>query len=249
MGERRRQAARSRRRRRPRAVVASLPSSPRWGCPRPRCSAVCSPGWCGPSRSPDAVAVPRRRHRRGAGRLGVSMGSLVDLETLRTVAVNWLPVLAGDRRDARPQPRRRAAAAAAARDQPGDRGVLDDRRGRLRDHRDGPRPRRRRAHGRRPAVPAGAADRRPHAGRGDAWPTAPPTGSGGPAPAADGPGWPAGLLFTVGCAVVGLVVGRLAAAAGGRPARPAGGGRRRRPHRSRSGRGGAGSRRRAPRSW
>jgi uncharacterized protein len=36
------------------------------------------------------------------------------------------------------------------------------------------------------------------------------TGNAGPAPAADGPGWPAGLLFTVGCAVVGLVVGRLA---------------------------------------
>jgi uncharacterized protein len=35
-------------------------------------------------------------------------------------------------------------------------------------------------------------------------------GGDGPAAASVGPGWPAGLLFTVGCAVVGLVVGRLA---------------------------------------
>ena len=34
-------------------------------------------------------------------------------------------------------------------------------------------------------------------------------GSGRQAAAADGPGWPAGLLFTVGCAVVGILVGRL----------------------------------------
>jgi membrane AbrB-like protein len=33
---------------------------------------------------------------------------------------------------------------------------------------------------------------------------------GGAAPAEDGPGWPAGLLFTVGCAVVGAALGRLA---------------------------------------
>ncbi|MCA0144762.1 AbrB family transcriptional regulator [Blastococcus sp. LR1] len=33
-------------------------------------------------------------------------------------------------------------------------------------------------------------------------------GSGSP-PGTDGPGWPAGLAFTVGCSVVGLVVGRL----------------------------------------
>jgi membrane AbrB-like protein len=35
-------------------------------------------------------------------------------------------------------------------------------------------------------------------------------GSGATPPAADAPGWPAGLVFTVGCAAVGLVLGRLA---------------------------------------
>jgi membrane AbrB-like protein len=34
-------------------------------------------------------------------------------------------------------------------------------------------------------------------------------GEGGPVAAEGGPGWPAGLLFTVGCAVAGLVLGRL----------------------------------------
>ena len=74
-------------------------------------------------------------------------------------------------------------------------------------------------------------------------------GGGGAAPADGGAGWPAGLLFTVGCC--GGRAGRRAAraAAGGRPPRPDGRGGRRRPHRSRPGRGGAGPRRRAPRSW
>jgi membrane AbrB-like protein len=35
------------------------------------------------------------------------------------------------------------------------------------------------------------------------------SGGSGSAAAEDGPGWPAGLLFTLGCSVVGLVVGRL----------------------------------------
>jgi membrane AbrB-like protein len=35
------------------------------------------------------------------------------------------------------------------------------------------------------------------------------SGTAGPVPADDGPGWMAGLLFTVGCSVAGLVVGRL----------------------------------------
>jgi membrane AbrB-like protein len=34
-------------------------------------------------------------------------------------------------------------------------------------------------------------------------------GTGGGPPDAGGPGWPAGLLFTVGCSVIGLLVGRL----------------------------------------
>ncbi|WP_222192613.1 AbrB family transcriptional regulator [Modestobacter italicus] len=35
------------------------------------------------------------------------------------------------------------------------------------------------------------------------------SGGAGTAPAADGPGWPAGLLFTVVCVVLGLLLGRL----------------------------------------
>jgi membrane AbrB-like protein len=35
------------------------------------------------------------------------------------------------------------------------------------------------------------------------------SGGGGPAPGGTGPGWPAGLLFTVGCCVGGVLVGRL----------------------------------------
>jgi membrane AbrB-like protein len=39
------------------------------------------------------VAVPPRATTAGQAVIGVTMGALVDLETLRTVATNWLPVL------------------------------------------------------------------------------------------------------------------------------------------------------------
>ncbi|CAA9241905.1 MAG: putative ammonia monooxygenase, partial [uncultured Blastococcus sp.] len=72
----------------------------------------------------------------------------------------------GHRRNAGTEHRRRPPAGAAARDQPGDRRLLDDRGRGRRDHRDGPRPGCRRPDGRGPPVPARPAHRRPRAGRG-----------------------------------------------------------------------------------
>jgi membrane AbrB-like protein len=42
---------------------------------------------------PGQVAVPGAATTAGQAVIGVAMGSLIDLETLRTVAANWLPVL------------------------------------------------------------------------------------------------------------------------------------------------------------
>ena len=232
------------------AVAVERRSSRRWGCPRPRCSPVCSRAWCGPSRSragspsrgspPTAGAGRARRldglaHRPGdPARRSPPTGCPSSLVTVATLALSLGAGL---------------AAAAAARDQPGDRGVLDDRRRRLRDHRDGPRPRRRRAHGRRPAVPAGAADRRPHAGRGDRGLRRLDRGRRPGRRPTTGPAGRPGCCSPSAARWSGLVVGRLAAAAGGRPARPAGRGRRRRPHRARSRARRCPASSRAPRSW
>jgi len=154
------------------------------------------------------VAVPGVAATAGQAVLGVSMGSLIDLETLRTVAGNWLPVLA-------------ATVATLA---------LSLGAGLLMRLRPGISP----VTGAFSMIAGGAsgiiamardlgADERMVAvlqylrvllivvlmplvatlAYGAS------IGSGGPAPVDDGPGWPAGLLLTVGCSVVGLVVGRL----------------------------------------
>jgi len=155
------------------------------------------------------VTVPGVAATAGQAVLGVSMGSLIDLETLRTVAGNWLPVLA-------------ATVATLA---------LSLGAGLLMRLRPGISP----VTGAFSMIAGGAsgiiamardlgADARMVAvlqylrvllivvlmplvatlayGA--------EIGDGGPAAAVDdGPGWPAGLLLTVGCSVVGLVVGRL----------------------------------------
>ena len=156
-----------------------------------------------------AVAVPARGTLAAQAVIGVSAGALIDLDTLRAVAANWLPVLlvtAGTLALS-------LGAGVLLRLQPGISPVT----------------------GAFSMIAGGAsgivamarelgADARMVAvlqylrvllivvlmpvvatvGFGAA------LGDGGPPPVADGPGWPAGLLFTVGCSVVGLVAGRLA---------------------------------------
>ena len=167
-------------------------------------------------RGPDRGNIPRPATTAAQVIIGVSMGSLIDLETLRTVGENWLPVLGVTVGTLALS----LGAGLLLRLQRGispvTGGVLDDRRGRVRDRRDGPGAGRRRPDGRRPPVPAGAADRRPHAGRRDRGSRRLPRQRLGPlSPSTIGPGCPVGLLFTVGCGVVGLVIGRLLRLPGG----------------------------------
>ena len=147
-------------------AVARRPR-PASGCPRPRCSAGWWPGWSAPSRSRRRARCPSRRApprwpssaSRSARcstptRSGRWPGAWAPI-LLVIVATLALSVVAG-------------LLLRLHRDiTPGDRRLLDDRRRGGGHHRDGPRTRCRRAHGRRPAVPARAADRQPHAGRGD----------------------------------------------------------------------------------
>jgi uncharacterized protein len=162
-----------------------------------------------------ALAVPRRAELpRGAmtaaqAAVGVAMGSLIDLATLTTVAAHWLPVLlvtvgtlllslvAGLllrlQRGITPVTGAFSMIAggasgitAMARDLGADArmvAVLQYLRVLL-------------IVVLMPVVATGVYGARP--------------GTGTATPAGDAPGWPVGLAFTVGCAVVGLLVGRLA---------------------------------------
>jgi uncharacterized protein len=190
------------------AVAASLLFSA-LGLPSPTLFAGLLAGLVRALAFPRRVAVPRVATAAGQAVLGVSMGSLIDLETLRTVAVHWLPVLAvtvatlalslGAGLLMRLQRGISPVTGAFSMIAGGASGIIAMARDLGADER-------------MVAVlqylrvllivvlmpvvatlAYGAS-----------------TGNAGPAPAADGPGWPAGLLFTVGCAVVGLVVGRLA---------------------------------------
>jgi uncharacterized protein len=162
-----------------------------------------------------ALAVPERLEMPGSAMtaaqavVGVAMGSLVDLETLRTVAAEWLPVLLvtvgtlalslGAGLLFRLQPGITPVTGTFALIAGGASGITamardlgaDDRMVAVLQYL-------------RvllivvlmPVVAAGLFGAEP--------------GGGGSLVAADSPGWLAGLAFTVGCAVVGLVLGRLA---------------------------------------
>ena len=75
------------------AIGAVAPVRRSSGCRRRRCSAGCSPGWSAPSPFRRRIAVPARAMTAAQAVVGVAMGALIDLETLRAVAANWLPVL------------------------------------------------------------------------------------------------------------------------------------------------------------
>jgi uncharacterized protein len=157
---------------------------------------------------PGAVRVPGVAATAGQAVVGVAMGSLVDLETLRTVAGNWLPVLAvtvatlalslGAGLLLRLQRGITPVTGAFSMIAGGASGIIVMARELGADER-------------MVAVlqylrvllivvlmpvvatvAYGAS-----------------TGGGDAAPAEGAAGWPVGLLFTVGCCVVGLVVGRL----------------------------------------
>ncbi|SOE00640.1 AbrB family transcriptional regulator [Blastococcus haudaquaticus] len=157
---------------------------------------------------PGAVVVPGAVAAGGQAVIGVAMGALVDVETLRAVAENWLPVLgvtvgtlllslgAGSllRLNGGISPVTGAFSMIAG----GASGIIamardlgaDDRMVAVLQYL-------------RVLVivllmPAVAV-----AAYGSS------SGSVGPSPATDAAGWPAGLLFTAGCAVGGLLVGRL----------------------------------------
>ncbi|WP_324275816.1 AbrB family transcriptional regulator [Blastococcus brunescens] len=153
------------------------------------------------------AAVPGVAATAGQATIGVAMGSLIDLETLRAVAANWLPVLLvtlgtlalslGAGLLLRLQRGISPVTGAFAMIAGGASGIIVMARGLGAD-------------ARMVAVlqylrvllivvlmPVVATVVHGSSG-------------GGPADVVDdGPGWPAGLLFTVGCAVSGLVVGRL----------------------------------------
>jgi membrane AbrB-like protein len=155
-----------------------------------------------------AVAMPARLTTAGQAVIGVSAGALIDLETLRAVGTYWLPVLLvtvatlllslGAGLLLRLQPGISPVTGAFAMIAGGASGIVAMARDLGAD-------------ARMVAVlqylrvllivvlmPVIAT-----VGFGAT------PGDGGAQPAADGAGWPAGLLFTVGCSVVGLVVGRL----------------------------------------
>src|SRR4051812_31621352 len=156
---------------------------------------------------PTRLAVPARGTTAAQAVIGVAMGALVDLATLRTVAADWLPVLAVTIGTLALS----LAAGQALRLQPGISPVT----------------------GAFAMIAGGAsgiivmarelgADERMVAVLQYLrvllivvlMPVVATTLYGaspgsGPDAAADGPGWPAALLFTVGCGVVGLVLGRL----------------------------------------
>jgi membrane AbrB-like protein len=154
------------------------------------------------------VDVPGVAATAGQAVIGVAMGSLVDLETLRTVAENWLPVLAvtvgtlalslGAGLLLRLQRGISPVTGAFSMIAGGASGIIVM------------------------ARELGADERMvavlqylrvllivvlmPVVATVAYGAT---TGGGEAAPADGGPGWPAGLLFTVGCVLVGLLVGRL----------------------------------------
>lgn len=157
---------------------------------------------------PGRVAVPGVAMTAGQATIGVAMGSLIDLETLRVVAANWLPVLLvtvatlalslGAGLLLRLQRGISPVTGAFAMIAGGASGIIVMARDLGAD-------------ARMVAVlqylrvllivvlmPVVATVA-----------YAPSSGGSAPRVLDDGPGWPAGLLFTVGCAVVGLVVGRL----------------------------------------
>lgn len=74
------------------AVVASLAFGV-LGLPSPALFGGLLAGLVRALALPGQVAVPGPAATAGQAVIGVAMGSLVDLETLRTVAANWLPVL------------------------------------------------------------------------------------------------------------------------------------------------------------
>jgi membrane AbrB-like protein len=154
------------------------------------------------------IAMPARATTAAQAVIGVAMGALVDLETLRTVAANWLPVLLvtfgtlalslGAGQALRLQRGISPVTGAFAMIAGGASGIIVMARELGADER-------------MVAVlqylrvllivvlmPVVATA---------VYGAAPAAGAGA---AADGSGWPAGLLFAVGCGVVGLVLGRLA---------------------------------------
>jgi membrane AbrB-like protein len=190
------------------AVVASLLFSA-LGLPSPTLFAGLLAGLVRALAFPRRIAVPGVATAAGQTVLGVSMGSLIDLETLRTVASHWLPVLAvtvatlalslGAGLLLRLQRGISPVTGAFSMIAGGASGIIAMARDLGADER-------------MVAVlqylrvllivvlmPVAAT-----------LAYGASTGNGDPPPATAGPGWPAGLLFTVGCAVVGLVVGRLA---------------------------------------
>lgn len=154
------------------------------------------------------VAVPGVATTAGQAVIGVAMGSLIDLETLRTVAANWLPVLLvtvgtlalslGSGLVLRLQPGVSPVTGAFSMIAGGASGIIAMARDLGAD-------------ARMVAVlqslrvllivvlmPVVATVVYGASG-----------GDGGAETGSDAPGWAAGLLFTVGCSLVGLVVGRL----------------------------------------
>jgi uncharacterized protein len=155
------------------------------------------------------VAVPGIATTAGQAVIGVSAGSLIDLETLRTVAANWLPVLLvtvgtlglslGAGLVLRLQPGISPVTGAFSMIAGGASGIIAMSRELGAD-------------ARMVAVlqylrvllivvlmPVVATVVYGASG-----------GAAGPGDGSDGPGWAAGLLFTLGCSVVGLLAGRLA---------------------------------------
>jgi len=157
---------------------------------------------------PSQVAVPGAATTAGQAVIGVAMGSLIDLETLRTVAANWLPVLLvtvgtlalslGAGLVLRLQPGISPVTGAFSMIAGGASGIIVMARDLGAD-------------ARMVAVlqylrvllivvlmPVVATVVYGASG-----------GGGGPEAGGGGTGWPAGLLYTAGCSVVGLLVGRL----------------------------------------
>ncbi|MGY1802815.1 AbrB family transcriptional regulator [Blastococcus sp. SYSU D00922] len=189
------------------AVVASLGFAA-LGLPSPALFGGLLAGLVRALALPGAVAVPGPATTAGQAVIGVAMGALVDLETLRAVAANWLPVLLvtvgtlalslGAGLLLRLQRGITPVTGAFSMIAGGASGIIAM------------------------ARDLGADDRMvavlqylrvllivvlmPVV----ATVVYGASGSGTAGPAEEGPGWPAGLLFTVGCGVVGLVAGRLA---------------------------------------
>lgn len=190
------------------AAVAASAAFAAVGLPSPALFGALLAGLVRALALPGRVEVPDSAALAGQAVIGVAMGSLIDLDTLRSVAENWLPVLAvtvatlalslGAGLLLRLQPGISPVTGAFAMIAGGASGIIGMARELGADER-------------MVAVlqylrvllivvlmPVVAAVA-----------FGAPAGGAGPALDVAGPGWPAGLLFTVGCCAVGLLVGRL----------------------------------------